>query len=151
MIFGTHPGEEAAFTIAGTTRRSGCAFRSPRKISHRAAPPESVTSAPNITWLSGEIDGTPISVKVPPPGATVPTSAIFASAPPDAPAHIVEVRLVEGETLSGSGPPSVIVNAPACEAVSSVAMANATAYRYRRKIITAILRGERVTLAPSTN
>src|SRR6266850_7168168 len=135
-MFGAHRGEAADFSIARTTRRVGDAAGSPRKISHRAAPSAPVTSAPKITWLSGEIEGTPISEKVPPPGASSPTIAIFTSAPSAPLAQIVEVRSVAGATLSGSGPASVIVIALAWEATSRKATTSATAYRNRRKIIT---------------
>src|SRR5712671_3185021 len=135
-MFGTHLGEVADFSIAGTTRRVGEAAGSPRKISHRAAPSAAVTSAPKITWLSGEIEGTPISENVPPPGASSPTVAIFTSAPSAPLAQIVEVRSVAGATLSGSGPASVKVIALAWEAASRVVRASAATYRNRRKIIT---------------
>src|SRR5229473_2570659 len=135
-MLGTHRGEAADFSIARTTRRAGDATGSPRKISHRAAPSEAVTSAPKITWLSGEIEGTPISENVPPPGASSPTVAIFTSAPSAPLAQIVEVRSVAGATLSGSGPASVRVIALACEAASSKVTASATAYRNRHKITT---------------
>src|ERR1700720_3697543 len=103
-MLGTHRDDAADFSIARTTRRAGDAAGSPRKISHRAAPSAAVTSAPKITWLSGEIEGTPISEKVPPPGAFSPTVAILTSAPSVALAQIVEVRSVAGGTPSGSGP-----------------------------------------------
>src|SRR5579863_1911978 len=77
-----------------------------------------------------------MSLKVPPPGAASPTAAICMSAPSGVLTQIVEVRSGADETLSGSGPPRVNVIAPACEAASKVATANASAYRYRRKLIT---------------
>src|SRR6266481_1836832 len=135
-MFGTHLGEVAEFSIARTTRRAGDAAGSPRKISHRAAPSAPVTSAPKITWLSGEIDGTPISLKVPPPGASSPIVAILTSAPSAPLAQIVEVRSVAGATLSGSGPASVIVIALAWEATSMKVIASATANRYKHKTTT---------------
>src|ERR1700731_3718643 len=136
-MLGTHRDDAADFSIARTTRRAGDAAGSPRKISHRAAPSAAVTSAPKITWFPGEIEGTPISEKVPPPGASSPTVAIFTSAPPLAPlAQIVEVRSVAGATLSGSGPASVSVIALACGATSRVVSASTATYRNRRKIIT---------------
>src|SRR5260370_23558945 len=103
-MFGTHLGEVAESAMARTTRRAGDAAGWPRKISHRAAPSAAVTSAPKITWLSREIDGTPISVKVPPLGASSPTVAILISAPSAPLAQIVEVRSVAGAALSGFGP-----------------------------------------------
>src|SRR6266851_6665903 len=135
-MFGVHRGEAADFSIARTTRCVGAAAGLPRKISRRAAPSAAVTSAPKITWLSGEIEGTPISEKVPPPGASSPTVAIITSAPSAPLAQIVEVRSVAGATLSGSGPASVRVIALAWEAASIKVTASATAYRNRRKIIT---------------
>src|ERR1700682_5324298 len=148
FMFGRHRDDAAELSIAWTTRRSADAAGSPRKISHRAAPSGAVTSAPKITWLSGEIEGTPISENVPPPGASSPTVAIFTIVPPPLLAQVVEVRSVLGATLSGSGPRSVSVIALACGAASIIVIASATAYRYRRKIITEILitgifRGER--------
>src|SRR5258708_10606310 len=135
-MWGTHRDEAAEFSIARPTRRAGAAAASPRKISHRAAPSAAVSSAPKITWLSGEIEGTPISEKVPPPGASSPTVAIITRAPSAPLAQIVEVRSVAGATLSGSGPASVSVIALAWEAASIKVTASATAYRNRRKIIT---------------
>src|SRR5713101_4728176 len=129
-MLGTHLGEAADLSIARTTRRPGDAAGSPRKISHLAAPSAPVTSAPKITWLSGEIDGTPISEKVPPPGASSPIVAILTSAPSAPLAQIVEVRSVAGATLSGSGPASVIVIALAWEATSMIVTASAIAFFY---------------------
>src|SRR5271154_2083662 len=94
-----------------------------------------------MTPLSGEIEGTPISVNVPPPGASAPIVTISTNGPSDAPAQIVEVTSAAVATLWGSGPARVSeIACAAGDLEQRIATARTTAYRYRREQITEIMR-----------